>query len=204
MAISQRKTTIAVLRALMGPVYGREDRFAELAQRSVSWVKKVSAGIEPLTGDVAHALSLETGISPTWLLRGDPATAPVGSAGQLYNERAFQLHRAKLGKGKLEVQTVFDLAEIVAEITAIARSAAKQDIAAVFRWRLTEFLKASRDEFGCDERTQRQVQARAQDGHLPRLIFRDDLVDPKTLTRTSARDDASHLRPRKLRGSPKN
>jgi hypothetical protein len=53
MALSRRRTTVAALRGILGPVYGQEQRFAKLVGRSVSWVKKSRLSIIPLGEDTA-------------------------------------------------------------------------------------------------------------------------------------------------------
>ena len=79
MATSKHKTTVAVLRGILGPIHGREENLATLASRSVSWVKKVSSGIEPLTEEAALDLQHQTGVSMEWLLNGDPAVPPIAA-----------------------------------------------------------------------------------------------------------------------------
>src|SRR5262245_10258995 len=98
MALSQRKTTVAVLRGILGPFHGQEARFAILADRSRSWVKKASAGLMPLSERTARVLAHETGVSLEWLL--GPADQPaVDSKGQRYDEKYFKWYRARAEEG---------------------------------------------------------------------------------------------------------
>ena len=97
-ALSQRKTTVAVLRGVLGNYHGREDNFAKLAERSPSWVKKVSAGQEPLADDPARVLELNAGISLGWL-KGDPNLPPVSTTGSPFDDKFFENYRAKLRGG---------------------------------------------------------------------------------------------------------
>ncbi len=69
---SKKKTTIAVLRATLGPLDGNEMMFAKTVGRSVSWVKKVSAGKRPITPKTAHRVASATGVSKEWILCGEP------------------------------------------------------------------------------------------------------------------------------------
>ena len=84
MALSQRKTTVAVLRGILGRIHGQEERFAKLAHRSRSWVKKALAGLIPLSEDTARILQHETGVSLGCLL-GPADQPPIDSKGQRYN-----------------------------------------------------------------------------------------------------------------------
>jgi hypothetical protein len=100
MANSKLKTTTAVLREVLGPEEGGEKRFAALASRSVSWVKKVSAGLEPLTEEIAYKLQAETGVDVEWLLQTKPSTPPTahspacGPVGTPYTYATYEAHRA--------------------------------------------------------------------------------------------------------------
>jgi transcriptional regulator with XRE-family HTH domain len=70
---SQRKTTVAVLRLLLG-LGVRE--FAELISKSGSTVTKLETGILPLSERTAQKIMLETGVALQWLLDGDPQEPP--------------------------------------------------------------------------------------------------------------------------------
>ena len=74
--ISRKSTPIAVLRHTLGPHDGQEDVFAATVDCSVSWVKKVSAGLRNITPQTARLVSMATGVSEEWLLKGDPK-API-------------------------------------------------------------------------------------------------------------------------------
>jgi len=146
MAISQQTTTIAVLRRILGPD-GQEKRFAEAAGKSVSWVKKVSAGLTPLTEEIALELEKRTGISAAWLLQGDTHAPAVSVDGGRYDLGAFEGRRAKL-----ERRTV-DLAGTMRALAGISVSAAKRGNGSLFDYRLSQFLKACGEEFGYGEVT---------------------------------------------------
>lgn len=95
MAKSQRKTTIAILREVLGPE-GQQDIFAALVGRSRSWVRHTSSGILPLTREAAYQIAFATGVSPEWLLRGDVTRPPVTSEDcRPYDWAAFQNHQTR-------------------------------------------------------------------------------------------------------------
>ena len=144
MALSRRSTTLAVLRGILGSRHGQEARFAGLVGRSVSWVKKVSAGHEPLTGDVALQLERSTGIAAAWLLNGDPAIPPVDITGRTYTLNSFEHHRSGL-----EAREMPSIAPGYLQlITGIATAAARRGRASLFHYRLSRFLEECREEFG--------------------------------------------------------
>ncbi len=73
---SKKRTQVAVLRHTLGSYEGQEEVFAATVQCSVSWVKKASSGLRPITPKTARQVSLATGVSEKWLLVGDP-NAPI-------------------------------------------------------------------------------------------------------------------------------
>ncbi|HEX4086271.1 MAG TPA: hypothetical protein VHY22_15245 [Chthoniobacteraceae bacterium] len=148
MALSRCTTTVARLRGSLGRRHGQEARFARLAGRSVSWVKKVSAGREPLTGDMALQLEQATGVAAAWLLNGDPAIPPVTAAGNEFNLAAFEHHRAGEEAGEARKASAPPLPAALQMLPGIAASAAKQGRASLFQYRLSRFLEECREEFG--------------------------------------------------------
>lgn len=151
MALSQRKTTVAVLRGILGRYHGREDRFASLAKRSRSWVKKASAGVIPLGEETARLLELETGIALDWLM-GPPDTPPVSGAGQPYMSADFEWHRAKMKAGEFPIHSLGFPFKFALRIASIGSAAGDQGKASLFLWRLRTFLDESAREFGFDEK----------------------------------------------------
>jgi hypothetical protein len=139
-----------------------------MASKSVSWVKKVSAGLKPLTEEAALALSSETGVGVEWLLNGDPTAPPKAeypsktlSPDSTYTYEFFEAHRASMEVGaraKKIVRTVSSFAELAArylpesqeeldsklvdrcsKVLAQTRNAKR---GSVIRWRLKNFLDA--------------------------------------------------------------
>jgi hypothetical protein len=96
MAHSKNRTTLAVLRSLLGP-FGGEHELASIIGRSASWVNKVSAGRIYMTRDAALRISMETGVCPEWLLQNDPATFPVAAeSGVRFDSAFFNMYRENL------------------------------------------------------------------------------------------------------------
>ena len=73
---SKKRSTVAILRGLLGEV-GSEDGFGAITGLSGSWVKKASAKSIPISIKAAKAISDATGVSPDWLLLGDPLSSPL-------------------------------------------------------------------------------------------------------------------------------
>jgi len=74
---SRKLTNIAILRSILRPWTSEEVSFAALVGLSVSWVKKTSAGLKPISPKAAKAVSLATGVSADWLLTKPGEYPPV-------------------------------------------------------------------------------------------------------------------------------
>lgn len=172
MALSQRKTTVAKLRAVLGPVHGQEKRFAKLAGKSVSWVKKVSAGLIPLSEETAQVLQLETGVSLYWLL-AKKAGEPVDSHDNRYSFARFEEHRTH------RPQTAGFPFMFARDLAAIGSAAGAKKRAALFVWRLKAFLDECREEFGFDEGARAKAAAAVRRAGLEQAVpFHDRGMDP--------------------------
>lgn len=99
MALSQSRTPLAKLRAIIGPVYGQEKNFAKTIGLSVSFVKKASCGIRHMTKEAAEKIAVETGASPRWLL-GELAK-PASDEGEPFSKLVYEQRRhwRKIGMG---------------------------------------------------------------------------------------------------------
>jgi len=90
---SRQKTTVAVLRTILGSITGNEQTFAALVEMSAPWVNKVSSGALKLTPKTAQKVSQTTGVSAEWLLQGDPATPPVECDNKTrYTRQSYDRH----------------------------------------------------------------------------------------------------------------
>jgi len=65
------KTTVAILRKILGPINGEEKAFAHRVNLSPSWVNKATTGTLKVTVKAARSISQATGISEDWLLSGN-------------------------------------------------------------------------------------------------------------------------------------
>lgn len=180
-ALSQRKTTAAILRNLLGPVYGQERRFGALAgARSVSWVKKVCAGIIPMSEEAARTLRGETGISLSWLL-GSPDRPPVDSKGRPYTRALFEWYHARRKEGKPLRETGFTPFAFMPKIAAIGSAAGNQGKAEIFLFRLGSFLEKCEADFGIDEEAYGVASTELAKSPLKGLVIHDKTMDVKKL-----------------------
>ena len=176
-ALSKRKTTVAVLRGILREYHGREDNFAKLAEQSQSWVKKVSAGQEPLADEVTRVLELNVGIGLAWS-KGDPNLPPVSYTNRPFDYEFFQNHRAKLRVGVYPRITVVRFAGTISNIAGIGAAAGRKGKASLFHWKLSEFLKQCRDEFGCDEAAGKRLEKALDKAKVAGMSFQDRWVHP--------------------------
>jgi hypothetical protein len=210
MALSQRKTTIAVLRGILPPYYGREDNFAKLAKHSRDWVKKVSAGKSKagkgirLNEGTARLLELETGISLSWLM-GPPTAKPVNGRGDPYTRGYFEWHRAEMKAGRPPITHASYPLSYAPRIAAIGSAAGDQGKASIFNWRLETFLEQCAEEFGFDKKAQTNVwsilkKASKKAPVLDGILFHDAGLHPRVVRaihrgiRTSASQRSSRAR----------
>ena len=91
MALPQHKTTLSILRSVLGPA-GNEARFANKIGRSTSWLRKACCGQIPLMRNAAVLIAYETGVSLNWLLNNDTTKAPVDALGMPYTLETYALH----------------------------------------------------------------------------------------------------------------
>jgi len=100
MAHSKNKTCLAILRAHLGD-WGKENQFAALIHRSTSWVKHASAGLVPLTREMAIQISFETGICPEWLASADISIPPMSANhGEPFDAAYFERYRQSIKASK--------------------------------------------------------------------------------------------------------
>lgn len=141
MAHSQRKTTVAILREVLGPD-GQQDIFAALIDKSRSWVRHVSSGILPLTRRAAYQIAFATGVNPEWLLAGDVGKPPITSDhSSPYSRNAFLEYQTK--KRSSFPELIDPLAEAATKeipkslLKILSAIHATGDVS----WRLREILK---------------------------------------------------------------
>lgn len=180
MALSQKTTPVAILRGILGPIHGQEKRFAKLVGKSVSWVKKVSAGIMPLSEDTARVLEFETGISLAWLMDGNARKLPLNFKGTPYTSIDFEAHRAALDAGNFRRICISTPVKILPTIVAIGSAAGKNGKASLFHWRLTNLLNECREEFGFDKVAEDRTEEAIYNSNLPSITFHDTIKSQHT------------------------
>jgi len=75
--ISLKKSTVAVIREILGSLTGSEQVFSKITGLSISTIKKISAGNYPITPKSALAISEAIGVSGDWINRNDPNIPPM-------------------------------------------------------------------------------------------------------------------------------
>ena len=193
MALSKRKTPVAILRGLLGPFYGKEEHFAVLVSRSRSWVKKTSAGLEPLTVEMALRIEAETGISPTWLLTDKPEAPPVSNAGMPYDIKAFEMHREQVKKGSFTNVKMMFLAGALPEIAGIGAAAGQKGMISLFNRQWLKFLHECRKEFGFDEAAMNKIRSELEKTNLPNYAVHDSSIDAETGVISTLTDASQYL-----------
>jgi hypothetical protein len=141
MAHSKRKTTVAVLREILG-LDGQQDNFATLIGKSPSWVRHASCAFLPLTREAAYQIAFATGVSPEWLLAGDVGKPPITSDhSSPYSRNAFLEYQTK--KRSSFPELIDPLAEAATKeipkslLKIMSAIHASGDVS----WRLREILK---------------------------------------------------------------
>jgi hypothetical protein len=172
-ALSQRRTTVSILRGILGQA-GQEQRFAKLAGRSTSWVKKVSAGITGLSEDAARKLSDETGVSFRWLF-GSVDKPPISrGTNEPYTPEYSQWYRAEYKNGRPVQQCAHPPSAWLPDLFGVAVAAAERAKSNLFMWRLAKFIDEAREEFGSSDKAKELAESvlfgRARiAGHLLRI-----------------------------------
>jgi transcriptional regulator with XRE-family HTH domain len=171
MAKSQRRTTVAALRSMLG--LSVKD-FAELIGKSVATVKSLEAGRLTLSEETAVEISSQCGISVAWLLDKD-VSAPLvsylrGTNGRNlpYGKGLFELiQSAKAATGGK--YPVFPPAELQAETMfaalswfPILLSAYQRGEAELARYVLNKHLQEMRGRFGSDDKAAEELSGKAK------------------------------------------
>ena len=191
MAQSQKKTTIAILRGVLGATHGREENFARLMNKSGAWVKRARAGHIPLTEQSARDIHHATGINLAWLLKNDISEPPINSAGEPYTFECFQARRVELTSGDIKARSVFRLKNVLSEIAGIGSAAGKSGKLSLFQWRYTDFAEKCREEFGFDDEASNAALKKTAAAKLPEFTVSDS--DQENDPRTSNRYHVSSM-----------
>jgi hypothetical protein len=149
MNISRKRTALAILRSLLGPVWGSEKSFSDMTGLSLSWIRKASAGAVPMTQRAAESISEATGISLEWLMNADIKAAPVGVDDSHYNMATFEKWISKLQSKHARPTSAspsFPLQQILLSLYA----AQKQGKSSTAFFHLRQFSELMRSQFGQD------------------------------------------------------
>jgi hypothetical protein len=135
MALSKKKTPLAVLRSIIGPAYGQEARFAKMiGMDTPATLKKLCAGLRPLSPELAMRVSEETGASPDWLL--GKVKKPRNVSGGPYTKADYE--KARLTRRFAAEAAGDDLAVIASD--QLGRMDALMDF---FRSELMDFVRGA-------------------------------------------------------------
>ncbi len=150
MNVSRKRTTLAILRTLLGPIWGSEKSFSDITGLSLSWIRKASAGGVPMTQRAAESISEATGISLEWLMNADIKATPVGVDGSLYTMESFEKwaqRRQTRHAEKSSASPSYPLQQILLSLHA----AQKQGKSSTAFFHLRQFSELMRCQFGQEE-----------------------------------------------------
>lgn len=94
---SKKKTTVAVLRTLLGLTV---EEFAKLIGKSLTTVNSLETGRLKLSEKTAHTISQETGVEMHWLLKSKPKEKPYvfdesDGLNRPYTKEVFEIAQAR-------------------------------------------------------------------------------------------------------------
>jgi transcriptional regulator with XRE-family HTH domain len=164
MRLSPLRHPLAILRTIIQ--IGQKD-LAELCGCSARAIQSVELGTLRLSPGLAAKIERATGADVGWLLDGDPQARPLLSrgtfgslsspAGVPYSKVQYDIWRsqlAELERGKPGASESLVPFTEVAGIHAILLSAIAKGQESLARYRITQFEKAFKEEFGMDEQEQ--------------------------------------------------
>jgi hypothetical protein len=89
----RKRSTVSILREILGPLTGSESTFAAVTGLSTSWVNKASYNKIPITPKAAQRVSSRTGVSANWLLCGKNHICPMERDEQTpYTRESYDRH----------------------------------------------------------------------------------------------------------------
>ena len=151
MRTSQRKTTVAVHRSLLGI---KVADYSDMIGRKTSYLQGIETGRERLTEELALIIEKQTAVSHVWLLAGNVNNAPFSEAGEPYSLETFKRRRQQIETGNLP-RRGFIPGMIGVGAEAIFASANKSGDDSLFRHRYGRALNELEHLFGKDETTER-------------------------------------------------
>lgn len=150
MSRSQKKSTLAVLRGVMGIT---AKQMAIRLGCGPDSIKSIEINRADLGEERAQKLFHDTGISLSWLLANDPNVPPVTSTGERYTHERFVQYKAKKKQFFDEQDPWFRLNNAIgfcAHLYAILESANAQKKYYMAAYKASEAIEALQKEFGQD------------------------------------------------------
>jgi hypothetical protein len=143
------KTTVATLRRFLG--LGQKE-FADLAGRSTPTIQAVELGKLPLSEKLGADISRASGVSMNWLMAGKPGSAPLNELNEPLTLSYFESVVAAYRKGKRPEKTMAqDAGDSLLTLHCVLAKVDGSDAEKIVLYRLEQFTKALRAEFGgCD------------------------------------------------------
>jgi transcriptional regulator with XRE-family HTH domain len=176
--ISREKTTVAVLRKVLGLSV---EEFGQLIGKSLSTVTKLEVGLLKLSVETAIKISNETGVDLQWLMASEPkedaySTDPVTESKEPYTKELFERIQAvkKTGRririGKKPAQRFITAVAIASDWLSVYNAAAESDAAPEgeggkaqhIAYLMGEFLAGLVERFGKDDEAFLRVNAKAR------------------------------------------
>ena len=151
MRTSERKTTVAVHRSLLGI---KVADYSDMIGRKTFYLQGIETGRERLTEELALIIEKQTAVSHVWLLAGDVNADPFNELGDPYSVETFKRRRQQIETRHLPPRG-FVPGMIGVKAEAIFASANKSGDDSLFRHRYGRALNELEHLFGKDETTER-------------------------------------------------
>ena len=156
--ISRQKTTVAVLRQVLGLSV---EEFAKLIVKSVSTVTKLENGLLKLSEETAFKISEETGVEFQWLLAGDPKKDPYWideglNRKEPYNKELFEKIQAHKKTGRMirigrRSRRLANAIAIAGDWFSVYNAAAEAGRAELAAYLMRQFLDGLVERLGKDD-----------------------------------------------------
>jgi transcriptional regulator with XRE-family HTH domain len=150
MRTSTRKTTIAVLREILGI---KDFEMAEILKRTVHTIHSLESGRLKLSPELATKMFHETGISLDWLLDEEPNAPPISGRGEPYTKEIFEKAQAEkiyYDQPNPVFRNTYALG-FCARLIAILESASSHKNYHMALYKVHSALDSLQGEFGMDE-----------------------------------------------------
>ena len=142
-----QRTPAAVLRAIIGVSV---NEMAEFLECSPYTVHSLETGRQKMSEEMAHLLLIQTGISPDWLLAGDPKVPPVSVLGAPFTKNVYETTQATRAFFDSPPGNLLygDLLDLWARLAAILTSASGRGEYQLAAYKATKAVQQLGKEFG--------------------------------------------------------